>query len=287
MQKNTSIRYNNFEKTFLLNWSYNVGDIVEFGLKVCSLIIYNIKEVTLSNPATGKSCILGSDLSKFSSPIQSEYLTGGDTVVINFIDGPRNMAYIESYNTYLQEKTDMELAQQLQNEYNGNDDDDNTPHSYILNHFGGTLLVTFNLIEEGNDDGDGDDGDSEIDDNDDDDDDRMSISVISTLHSMASLESMGLLQDDVKVVLSKEELDKQRRILYGKYIKSKAYQKNSFKGSTCNICLDDFQEKDQIMILKKCAHYYHTDCIEKWLTENSNKCPVCKKTVCKGHPITK
>jgi hypothetical protein len=42
----------------------------------------------------------------------------------------------------------------------------------------------------------------------------------------------------------------------------------------CSICLDDFDEK---VILRKliCNHIFHINCIEKWLSENTN-CPMCR-----------
>ena len=278
----TLIKHNNFEKLIKLDWSYNVGDIVEFGLTVCNLIIYNIKSVSFHNPTNNYTCILGSEMVSFSSKMKPEYLMG-DLVEVIFLDGPRDMGYVEAYNKYLQEKADMELAKNLQNEYDGVDDDNgsfiftNTNINTNANISLGTLVAAFNLLHHNLIDVSNSESGDDNEEND--EDDRISVSVISSLHS---LEALGLIQDDVKVTLTKEELDKQRRILYEKYIKTKAYQKNCFKGSTCNICLDDFQDKDNIMILKKCSHYYHVNCIEKWLTENSNKCPVCKKTVSKG-----
>lgn len=42
----------------------------------------------------------------------------------------------------------------------------------------------------------------------------------------------------------------------------------------CSICLDNFNEP---VILRKliCNHSFHIECIEKWLSENTN-CPMCR-----------
>lgn len=47
--------------------------------------------------------------------------------------------------------------------------------------------------------------------------------------------------------------------------------------NACSICLDDYQEGDQLRILP-CMHTFHTDCIDNWLPRNSS-CPVCKMSI--------
>jgi len=315
MQKTTLVKYNNFEKSVSINWQLNVGDIVENCLKTCNLIIYNIKEVVLRNSATSQNYVLA----KFSAPIDPEYITGNGSLTIEMVDGERNKDYIEAYNNYLQEKSDLELAKSLQNEFNGTvslgrvlnsflthlDQDENGGveiglNSGIFNNDNpgsmDTLILALNLLNsipntnividdsdsDSNSDSDEDDDDGEGEDN-----NGGGVAELPTFTPIHNLEAMGFIQDDVKITLTKEELDKQRRVLYEKYTKSKVYQKNNFKGTTCNICLEDFQNTDNIMILKKCNHYYHVDCIEKWLTDSSNKCPICKKTVSKGRANVK
>ncbi|CAG8515779.1 9662_t:CDS:1, partial [Scutellospora calospora] len=45
---------------------------------------------------------------------------------------------------------------------------------------------------------------------------------------------------------------------------------------TCAICLEDFDEGDNIRELP-CRHWYHVECIDPWLTTKSSSCPLCKK----------
>lgn len=45
----------------------------------------------------------------------------------------------------------------------------------------------------------------------------------------------------------------------------------------CSITQEKFKEDDSIIQLP-CSHYFLREAIEKWLTEESNKCPVCRFT---------
>lgn len=50
---------------------------------------------------------------------------------------------------------------------------------------------------------------------------------------------------------------------------------NELKEITCAICLDDVTEKNLYRKLP-CDHYFHPQCIDKWLLECSISCPLCK-----------
>ncbi|KAJ1929215.1 hypothetical protein IWQ60_001386 [Tieghemiomyces parasiticus] len=45
--------------------------------------------------------------------------------------------------------------------------------------------------------------------------------------------------------------------------------------SDCSICLDEFSEGSLVRILP-CRHYFHTHCVDVWLTKKSALCPLCK-----------
>lgn len=44
----------------------------------------------------------------------------------------------------------------------------------------------------------------------------------------------------------------------------------------CAICIEDYEENDDIFILEKCNHMFHKECIIEWMTSSGNtSCPVC------------
>ncbi|KAF1797185.1 hypothetical protein V8B55DRAFT_1058589 [Mucor lusitanicus] len=53
--------------------------------------------------------------------------------------------------------------------------------------------------------------------------------------------------------------------------------KQSMVGNTegCQVCLDSYQSEDYVRVLE-CHHGFHKDCIDKWLTEGQNRCPLCR-----------
>ena len=48
---------------------------------------------------------------------------------------------------------------------------------------------------------------------------------------------------------------------------------NKFSNENCVICLELFKKGDNYIILP-CIHYFHENCIKKWIHHN-NKCPIC------------
>lgn len=46
----------------------------------------------------------------------------------------------------------------------------------------------------------------------------------------------------------------------------------------CSICLDEFSKEALVRPLP-CEHYFHVECIDPWLLQRSNRCPICKAEV--------
>jgi hypothetical protein len=46
-------------------------------------------------------------------------------------------------------------------------------------------------------------------------------------------------------------------------------------GEECSICLCQYIRNQRLRVLP-CSHYFHTRCIERWLTKMSTSCPLCR-----------
>ena len=48
----------------------------------------------------------------------------------------------------------------------------------------------------------------------------------------------------------------------------------------CIICFTEFKAEDKVVQLK-CheKHIFHTECIENWVKQGKNSCPVCRKPI--------
>ena len=76
--------------------------------------------------------------------------------------------------------------------------------------------------------------------------------------------------EPVKLIVPKEELSK---IPCLKYNDIDIDIKNN--NNMCTICQSIFKKVNKVRLLK-CKHIYHQKCIDKWLSEISHKCPICR-----------
>lgn len=53
---------------------------------------------------------------------------------------------------------------------------------------------------------------------------------------------------------------------------------NHQETETCAICVEDFKEGDRLRVLP-CDHSFHIKCIDEWLVNHSDLCPLCKARV--------
>ncbi|KAA8530804.1 hypothetical protein F0562_005572 [Nyssa sinensis] len=50
------------------------------------------------------------------------------------------------------------------------------------------------------------------------------------------------------------------------------------EGTDCSVCLNEFQEDENLRLLPKCSHAFHIPCIDTWLSSHKN-CPLCRAPV--------
>lgn len=55
-------------------------------------------------------------------------------------------------------------------------------------------------------------------------------------------------------------------------------EKSFIINDSCAVCLEDFEENIKLKLLA-CGHGFHPKCIEPWITDRSDTCPVCRETV--------
>ena len=59
-----------------------------------------------------------------------------------------------------------------------------------------------------------------------------------------------------------------------KFILTEA-QKETDNQLSCRVCMCDFVEGENLRTTR-CLHLFHKQCIDKWLTEETGTCPICK-----------
>ena len=45
--------------------------------------------------------------------------------------------------------------------------------------------------------------------------------------------------------------------------------------NACPICLGEYQARETIRTIPECNHYFHANCVDKWLRRNPT-CPLCR-----------
>ena len=64
-------------------------------------------------------------------------------------------------------------------------------------------------------------------------------------------------------------------------IPSKKYSKIDETKEMCAICVDEFEDGEDVRILP-CSHIFHSKCIDEWLSNYSSLCPLCKANIRDG-----
>ncbi|KAJ2083390.1 hypothetical protein H4R24_000867 [Coemansia sp. RSA 988] len=59
------------------------------------------------------------------------------------------------------------------------------------------------------------------------------------------------------------------------------------ESEACSICLGDIVREERLVRLVPCNHQFHSDCVNRWLTQKSTLCPLCKADVLEGLGLTR
>ncbi len=96
--------------------------------------------------------------------------------------------------------------------------------------------------------------------------------------------------ESVKVVVDKDELSKFKKVKFADLLVERGdggvgEAGGGDRSGACVICMCDYEADEDVTVMPNCIHFFHEECINKWLGENSNKCPVCKAECGKGTPL--
>jgi len=58
-------------------------------------------------------------------------------------------------------------------------------------------------------------------------------------------------------------------------LKSVAYTQGMFESCQCPICLSEYVVDERLRVLP-CEHHFHQGCIDRWLIDHVNSCPLCR-----------
>jgi len=80
--------------------------------------------------------------------------------------------------------------------------------------------------------------------------------------------------DDYDVLLQLDETIDKPTASKARLASLTSMSATEFLGERCTICLLTFEKEDGVTALS-CDHLFHSDCVLKWLSEHSRRCPVC------------
>ena len=53
----------------------------------------------------------------------------------------------------------------------------------------------------------------------------------------------------------------------------------------CMVCIMEYDAGDSVRTMP-CLHYFHTECIDKWLLQRATTCPICKFDIRKNYNLS-
>ena len=98
---------------------------------------------------------------------------------------------------------------------------------------------------------------------------NISDSIFSFFDNLEHILDQSLQNDQVQKEKATRDMIKQ----LGPY--KRLNQHSELLGDNCTICLDNFELNQGYRTLH-CGHSFHKKCIDKWLREGSQECPICR-----------
>jgi hypothetical protein len=244
--------------THIINKKYNtIGDLQESILSKFRLNIYDINNIVFENTILG----LGNLKFENSVPLYLKDLKIREKK--DDINKSNIKIMRHKYTTYIQFREDEILAQSMQYDSYSNFNTGFTHRQYnrYPNNLSPMRVETSNIPTDN------------------------SLNIFSVFfnaflqNGVIPLEDMGNLHQTPHKIVAKEE-DMDVLLKTDTYMSILPILKH--KQTECNICLETYENDSIVSIMSTCSCVYHNHCIKKWLSEESNKCPICRVEINNG-----
>jgi len=113
------------------------------------------------------------------------------------------------------------------------------------------------------------------------------VQMVQRLNPGESFNATIPAQEEVRIGLSEEEIHSIPKYILNSYEElnmivtcSDSDETDDFQ-TVCAVCIENIKINELYKRLPKCEHYFHADCIDKWLRLR-NSCPVCRRTICES-----
>jgi len=103
---------------------------------------------------------------------------------------------------------------------------------------------------------------------------RSNESLLNIVNLMNQVMDSSLESNDARQTSTQEQIKELGSQIYD-CVGTDFKEKNS---DFCTICQENYEPQSTIKILP-CGHFFHCECIEPWLLNCSNLCPICRKRI--------
>ncbi|KAI3457933.1 hypothetical protein Pfo_014596 [Paulownia fortunei] len=65
--------------------------------------------------------------------------------------------------------------------------------------------------------------------------------------------------------------------------RSRAHDEEDVVGACCAVCLSNIEAWHKVRELGNCEHVFHVECLDAWMDQGRETCPVCRAKFLPGH----